>query len=105
MGGGTPVKDTPLGVAKRILDRGASAHTIKVQSEGEKALPIAYQSPLPHCACLPSALFVGYSPVHFWIRHQRRCDLDGGFLPAQTCWQTRVRAQSPEMRFQDNVSN
>jgi hypothetical protein len=36
MGGGTPVKDTPLGVAKRILDRGDAAHTIKVQSEGEK---------------------------------------------------------------------
>jgi hypothetical protein len=39
MGGDAPVKDTPLGVAERILDRGITAHTIEVQSEGEESSP------------------------------------------------------------------
>jgi hypothetical protein len=56
MGGGAPVKDTPLGVAKRILDRGGIAHTIEVQSEGEEGSPDRVRVPPriapafhPHC--------------------------------------------------------
>lgn len=65
MGGGTPVKDTPLGVAKRILDRGGIAHTIEVQSEGEESSPDRVRVPPriapafhPHClsAWRPCAL-------------------------------------------------
>lgn len=62
MGGDAAVRDTPLGVAKRILDRDGTAHTIEVQSEGEESSPNRV-SPSPHRACLPSALFADLAAV------------------------------------------
>jgi hypothetical protein len=71
-------------VAKRILDRDGSTRTIELQSEGEESpLVIVLSEYSPHRACLPSALFVDLAAVcTFGFVIKRRCDLDGGFLPA-----------------------
>lgn len=80
------VKDTPIGVAKRILDRDGAAHILDVQSEGEGPRLHSSIFPVPHCASLPSALFVDLSVLcNFGYFIKRRCDLDGGFLPAWKC--------------------
>jgi hypothetical protein len=97
--GGGPVKDTANAVAKRILDRDDAARTIEVQSEGEESPSLEFCSSVHPIAALrhPSIRTFGgphWGPVHFRILHQRRCDLDGGFLPGHqmTGWNQGSRA-------------